>query len=120
MSDIPKVTNGEIEAAFDWETFDREAEEKYIKDAAYLSEGAARGVIYLTAGELRKQLESVSDDAPILYQRIEDKYFDNHTWKTVSLTWEREGEYSEYILPFGCHKHETADGQEVFVLNAHY
>lgn len=38
----------------------------------------------LTVGQLRKFIEkhNISDDAPILVQRIEDVYFDKHNWPT--------------------------------------
>jgi hypothetical protein len=120
VNDIPKVTDKDIEEAFDWEAFNRNAKEKYIKDAGSLAESVARGHCTLTAGQLRELLKDVSDDCPVLYQRIEDKYFEYYHWHTISLTWEQEDEYSEYILSFSAHKHKAADGREVFVINAHY
>ena len=38
---------------------------------------------YLTAGQLKKLLENVPDDARILYERIEDVYFKEHGWNNV-------------------------------------
>lgn len=103
-----------------WEKYQAEAKERYIKSAAWLAERVASTFPSLTVGELRARLEGVPDDALVLYQRIEDVYFETHGWKTVSLVWEREDEYSEYVPSFSAYKTTAADGRAVFVINAHY
>lgn len=64
----------------------------------------------LTIGRMRRILEEnadLSDDTPILYQRIEDKYFDELHWKSTLLPWEpidwteeREDFYVEHNIPY--------------------
>jgi len=71
---------------------------------------------YLTAGQLKAALKNIPDDAIVLYQRIEDMYFENHGWEPIELRWEEAG-ISDYIPVFSCYKHPD---ENVFVLNAHY
>lgn len=86
---------------------------------------------YLSVGELKKSLESLPDDMPVAYQRIEDFYFVDYGWKTEKLTWDTpilialdehgnkvyEENISEYIVAFSAYKHPEKD---IFVINAHY
>ena len=89
---------------------------------------------YLTVGTLRKSLEGLPNDMPVLYQRIEDTYFRNHGWKSHGLTWERHTRYNhetreiedhddicQYIVAWDAYQVTTPDESEVaFVINAHY
>lgn len=111
--------NEEEKAA--WEIYKQESHDRYVKSAKWFAGFTERGT-FLTVKDMRLALEGVPDDAPVLYQRIEDKFFDtpNNGWETVSLIWERDHQYSEYIPAFSSHKHKTADGRDVFVVNAHY
>jgi len=68
----------------------------------------------LTVGELKKKLENLPDDMPVLYQRIEDQYF-QAGWKAVELEWDYH-EMSEYIPAFCAYKHKEG----FFVIDAHY
>jgi len=72
---------------------------------------------HLTVGRLRKVLESLPDDMPVYYQRIEDFYFQNHNWTTTRMLFEPPDNYSDYVRAFTAlkHWHENA-----FVINAHY
>ena len=75
-------------------------------------------MMYLTVGELKKALKDVpdnADDAIVLYQRIEDAYFEKHHWKGKKLKFE-DG-FSEYIEAFSAYYKPK---QKVFVINAHY
>ena len=105
-----------------WEKQKAEDLDRYIKSAAWFTEGLKTKFPRLTVGELRHRLAELPDETPVLYQRIEDSYFStpDNGWETVLLTWEQEDVYSEYIPAFGAHKHLTADGRLVFVVNAHY
>jgi hypothetical protein len=98
----------------------------------------------MTVGQLRKSLDGLPDDMPVLYQRIEDLYFENYGWVGEQLLWENfrvspkwleemsdeeksrlkiiEGvaympSFSEYIPAFSAYKHPD---EEVVVINAHY
>jgi hypothetical protein len=44
----------------------------------------------LTIGQLQEVIKrsGLPDDTPVVYERIEDAYFDNHNWKTVDVDWE--------------------------------
>lgn len=88
---------------------------------------------YLSVGRLREALKDLPDDMPVMYQRIEDFYFATHNWKTIPIVWERhnprvfpDGDiydgigWSNYIIGFSAYKTETPEGDEVFVINAHY
>ena len=103
----------------------------------------------LTVGELKKSLEGLPDNTPVLYQRIEDFYFDQHQWKTVNFVWdsyvakprdiqwvqdnpseeydiiEKDGELlyrslSKYIPAFSAISTVTDNGEKAFIINAHY
>lgn len=39
---------------------------------------------HLTVGELKKQLEKYPDDALVVAQRVEDKYYEQHGWETIN------------------------------------
>ncbi len=100
--------------------------------------------ICLRVGELKRALEGLPDDMPVVYQRIEDYYFKEAGWETIPLLWEIEKvpnnqldsltddeieltqmingtlyirQQSEYICAFSAYKHSEED---VFVINAHY
>lgn len=71
---------------------------------------------YLTAGSLRAMLDSVPDDASVYYQRIEDSYFDEGSWRTV----ERPGENGwadQYVRAFCV---ITYKGDNAIYITAHY
>ncbi len=75
---------------------------------------------FLSVGGLREALKNVPDDMPLLYQRIEDVYFDQHGWEAHRLLWERTGagdSLSDYVPVFSAYRHPE---DAVFVLNAHY
>lgn len=103
----------------------------------------------LTVGQLRKNLESLPDNAPVFYQRIEDSYFENNNWKTQKFVWESSfakasdikyvnenpsehydikeindktylRHFSKYIHAHSAYKVVNDDGKMAFVLNAHY
>lgn len=42
----------------------------------------------LTAGELVNKLKDLPENTPIVYQRIEDLYFEKNGWKTHPVRWE--------------------------------
>jgi hypothetical protein len=45
---------------------------------------------FLTIGQLKKVIEQANlpDDTPVLYERIDDSYFDHGGWTTVDIDWE--------------------------------
>lgn len=70
---------------------------------------------FMTVGMLREKIKDLPDDMPVMYQRIEDMYFDVGGWKTVELTWDFH-EMSEYIPAWCAYKHD----EDFFVIDAHY
>jgi len=40
---------------------------------------------HMTVGDLRKKIEGLPDDTPVLIERIEDVYFEKHGWTTVDF-----------------------------------
>ena len=44
----------------------------------------------LTAGELRKKLDGISDETPVYIERIHDIYFDKYDWKTENIVFRRD------------------------------
>lgn len=103
----------------------------------------------LTVGELRKKIHNLPDEIPVFYQRIEDSYFDNGSWKTVPFVWEQHKinpskikeiednpsphhkvvyidgkpflrDYSHYIAAFSATVTKTDDGKKAFIINAHF
>ena len=104
----------------------------------------------LQVGALKKALEGIPDNAPVLYQRIEDQYFNTGGWKTLPFQWEnlhpvndsklqwlkdnpspdyeiveKEGvfymrEISHYIPAFSAQKILNDKGEISFIINAHY
>ena len=71
---------------------------------------------------------------PVLYQRIEDVYFQNYGWKSHDMVWESHTRYdyrareivnadhiTEYIVAWDAYQVTTPDEkQNAFVINAHY
>ena len=75
--------------------------------------------MYLTAKELKETLKDLPDDALILYQRIDDIYFDLHKWETESIRWE-ENELCEYRQAFSAYQRVDKKGEKGLIINAHY
>jgi len=71
--------------------------------------------MYLKAKDLRKALENVPDDVDVMYQRIEDVYFEKHGWEPVPMLFENDD--SDYIPAFSAYLHRD---KNIFVINAHY
>jgi hypothetical protein len=70
---------------------------------------------YLTVAELREILPLIEDqNSLILVQRIEDKYYNEHNWKTIDRM--DEGNISQYS-PVWCRVNYN-DGK--LFLNLHY
>lgn len=44
----------------------------------------------LTIGELQDMIKrsGLPENTPVVYERIEDAYFENHNWHTVDVDWE--------------------------------
>lgn len=72
---------------------------------------------HLTVGDLRKKLEGVPDNIPVLYQRIEDRYFDNGNWTTERYQQNSYDGPQNYIRAFASYYIEEGN---VFVIEAHY
>lgn len=70
-----------------------------------------------TVGQLKRWIEDfdLSDDAKILYQRIEDAYYTDHGWKVVAKP--TEDGLSEYVEVHSPVKYPD-DGN--LYLDAHY
>jgi hypothetical protein len=77
--------------------------------------------VYLTAGDLRKALRGVPDDTPIGQERIEDIYFDTHSWMTTSFPGNTI--LGGQVMPSDFIRCFTAwydSENEVFLLTPHY
>ena len=79
-----------------------------------------RHSMYMSVGDLKKAIEGLTDDAPVLYQRIEDVYFDKHGWEGSS-TYMPDGDcpngVAQYIQVFGPVRYKDEDA---LFLTAHY
>lgn len=104
----------------------------------------------LTASTLRELLAKLPENMPVLYQRIEDVYFDKHKWKATLLPWgqmheaspqdveaitrdkpehcdlvQRDGktfvrELSAYVPAFSAYLVTDEQGRQAVCINAHY
>lgn len=72
---------------------------------------------YLTVGRLREAIKDLPDDAPVLYERIEDVYFDKHGWKAELKPGEFPEYPSQYIRAFTSVKYKEDDA---LYITAHY
>lgn len=71
---------------------------------------------HLTVGQLRKAMEGLPDDAPVVYQRIEDVYFEKHGWETVDRPDLDAPGQTSYIRAWCvCRR-----GEDVLFLDGHY
>jgi hypothetical protein len=78
----------------------------------------------MTVAELREIIESLPDDMPVGYQRIEDEYFEPKRWTTETVVWEawpgREVEYTEWIGAFSAFVTTNLKGEKMLMVHAHY
>lgn len=75
---------------------------------------------YMTVADVRRAIASLPDDAPVLYQRIEDVYFDRHGWQrrvVYKHCAESPVDPDEYIPAFGAVKYH---GDSALYITAHY
>lgn len=73
----------------------------------------------LTVAELREKIAALPENMPVMYQRIEDVYFEKHGWKAIPLTWDDQ-DLSDYIPAFGAYVTSDDDGNRVLCVHAHY
>lgn len=66
---------------------------------------------FCTVGDLRKFLEknNLPDDAKVLVQRIEDRYFDNHNWGTINKEGEQYNDAIQYNKEIDEGKYEDKE-----------
>ena len=103
----------------------------------------------LTVGDLKKSLEKVPDNTPVVYQVIEDSYFNTGGWTKYPFQWDerparnkdiefleknpneltkievKDGisyivDYSNYVPAFNAFKCRNEKGELVFRIDAHY
>ena len=70
--------------------------------------------------DLKEIIKDLPDDMPVFYQRIEDFYFTENHWTTITTLWYSYGHHrfmSEYIPAFDAYK---APEEDIFIINAHY
>ena len=76
-------------------------------------------VHYLRVGDLKKQLEEYPDDALVVAQRVEDVYYEKHSWETLKrpdpIYSEFQTEYTPVWSPV-----IYRDDKDVFYLDLHY
>lgn len=83
---------------------------------------------YMTAGDLKNKLKSIPDDVIVVYERIEDFYFNENHWKTIPIIdfeySDREdyaaSDDSQSIPAFEAWLTEGRDGKKYFFITAHY
>ncbi len=83
---------------------------------------------YMTVGQLKNKLKDVDDDALVVYQRIEDKYFDKHGWEPMMIEDRDYTHRTDYTPDDDFHTTPVWDGWEqknrdnvlCFVITAHY
>lgn len=103
----------------------------------------------LSVGELKKSLEKVPDNTPVVYQVIENSYFEKSGWTKYPLQWDKHKakpkdiefveknpnkltkievksgvsylvDYTEYVPAFSALKCRNEKGELVFRIDAHY
>lgn len=74
---------------------------------------------FLTVGDLKKFLEknNLPDDAPVLAQRVEDRYFEKCDWSVYPKNDEHEGISEYHPVWGGVFYREDAD---ILFLDMHY
>lgn len=74
---------------------------------------------YMTIKQLKSAIQDLPDDGLVLYQRIEDVYFDNHHWDESSIL-KPDPLYPEafdqYVITWGSTKYDN----ENLYITAHY
>lgn len=87
---------------------------------------------YLTVGELKKKLKNIPDETRVVYERIEDIYFNDNDWDTINfencdidyskLTKDETFEEMDYnaVLAFSCEDRISRDGKQYLFITAHY
>ena len=70
-----------------------------------------------TVKELKKYLESVPDDYEVVYERIEDIYFNKHGWDSSVIKVESDEMTSEMIPAFQAY---VWHDYKILVITAHY
>ena len=78
----------------------------------------------MTVADLRATIKGLPGKTPVLYQRIEDKYFKRINkrtpgWKTIKLLWEGSPATSEYIRAW-CAFKTKYKGRNILGIDAHY
>lgn len=63
-----------------------------------------------------KYRETLSEDAPVVTERVEDKYFINHGWQTYKNSSVLENTVDEFIPSWGIGK----DANDVILIYNHY
>lgn len=74
----------------------------------------------LHARELKLLLERVPNDAKIVYQRIEDTYFENNNWESIKMEWQQypgDRLETEYIRAFQAYYLKE---ENLVVIDAHH
>jgi hypothetical protein len=76
---------------------------------------------YLTVGRLKEAIKDLPDDGMVMYQRIEDVYFNNHHWNTSVIlkedeTFEALETYDQYVIAWCSLNYDN----ENLYLTAHY
>ena len=77
----------------------------------------------VTAGDLKKKLENIPDNAIIAYQRIEDVYFKEYGWSNAETTHnllfdtDPQDDYDEYVEVYSLIYH---DKKNILAFNAHF
>lgn len=57
---------------------------------------------YLTVGKLREKLPLLPEKGSVYIQRVEDRYFEKHGWRTKKMPCpEFEGQFDEYVEVWG-------------------
>lgn len=78
----------------------------------------------LTVKDLRERIKDLPDEMLVGYQRVEDRYFSEHGWKSVRVVWEawpgRDVEHTEWVSAFSAFVTVDDKGDKLFMIHAHY
>lgn len=72
---------------------------------------------FMTVGDLKKRLENVPDDVPVLYERLHDDLFENETGWAENSWWVKWDGINQYVQAWDAGYQEE---KRCFLITAHY
>ena len=76
--------------------------------------------ITFDVGKLKKIIDGLPDEMPILIERIQDDYFSQRGgWEAIAVEWDKH-DTTEGIEPFWAYVTRDEVGNEYLLIHAHY